>query len=242
MMSSKIFRLVALVAVAMFLLAQPFDVAATEFALQDDHADQEPAAQDDHAEADDHAAAGEDHGEEEHHVAVPTPREYVYKWINFVLLAALLYWLLVVPPAFVVENFEFAGLKVIISERSKAIVAARDLAKEQTAQAEREIEESAARLAKVEEEASALVAQARTNADQDKVRIIEDADAQAQVIRAGASRDMRSEVARAERDLQSHVAHLAVGIATDLVKKNFSGADQDRLVRQYLDRLGESVS
>lgn len=239
MTSSKWLRIAVLMFVAAVALAPAMGLVAQDHAepAQDEH-----AAQDDHAAEDDHAAAGEDHGEEEHHVAVPTPTEYVYKWINFVLLVGLLYWLLVVPPAFVVENFEFEGLKVILSERSKAIVAARDLAKEQEAQAAREMEESAARLAKVEEEASAMVAQAREDAQRDKTRIIEEADVQAEVIRAGASRDMRSEVARAQRDLQSHVAHLAVGIATDLVKKNFSGADQDRLVREYLDRLGDSVA
>jgi F-type H+-transporting ATPase subunit b len=250
MTSSKWLRIAALAFVAVVALAPAVGLFAQDDhaePAQDDHAAQEEHAEDDHGEADDHGAAGdhgdgEDHGEGEHHVAVPTPTEYVYKWINFVLLGALLYWLLVVPPAFVVENFEFEGLKVILSERSKAIVAARDLAKEQEVQAAREMEESAARLAKVEEEASALVAQARDDAQRDKTRIIEEADTQAEAIRAGASRDMRSEVARAERDLQSHVAHLAVGIATDLVKKNFSGADQDRLVREYLDRLGESVS
>ena len=63
--------------------------------------------------------------------------------------------------------------------------------------------------------------------------MIEEATAQAEAIRGSASRDMNSEVTRAERELQSHIAHLAVGIATDLVKKNFSGADQDRLVRDY---------
>jgi F-type H+-transporting ATPase subunit b len=204
----------------------------------------EPAQEQEHAaaEADGHAAAADEHAEEEHHVAVPTPRQYVYKWINFFLLAGLLYWLLVTPPAFVQENFEFAGLNVILSERNKAIVAASALAKQQTAQAAEGLEASAGRLERVEEEAAQLVAQAREDAERDKARLIDEAASQAEAIRAGASRDMNSEVARAQRDLQSHIAHLAVGIATDLVKKNFSGDDQDRLVRQYLDRLGESVS
>jgi len=182
-----------------------------------------------------------DHGDEAH-VAVPTTAQYIYKWINFFMLAGILYWLLVVPPAFVKENFEYPGLQVILAARTKEIVASRDLAKEQTAQATDGLAASAARLERVEEEASGMVAQAREAAEHDKVRMIEEATVQAEAIRGGASRDMKSEVTRAERELQSHIAHLAVGIATDLVKKNFSGADQDRLVREYLDRLGESVS
>jgi len=197
----------------------------------------EPAQEGDHA-----AAAADEHAGDETHAAVPTAAQYVYKWINFFLLAGLLYWLLVVPPTFVKENFEFEGLKVILSERNQAIISARDLAKEQTVQATEGLAASALRLDRVEEEAASLVAQAHEGAERDKVKMIEEATAQAEIIRSGASRDMKSEVTRAEHDLQSHIAHLAVGIATDLVKKNFSGADQERLVRDYLDRLGESVS
>ena len=188
----------------------------------------------------DENAATDDHGET--HVAVPTTAQYIYKWINFFMLAGILYWLLVVPPAFVKENFEFEGLQIILAARNKAIVDSRDLAKEQSVQATEGLATSAARLDRVEEEAAGLVAQAREAAEHDKVKIVEEASVQAEAIRSGASRDMKSEVTRAERELQSHIAHLAVGIATDLVKKNFSGADQDRLVRDYLDQLGESVS
>jgi len=173
---------------------------------------------------------------------VPTTAEYIYKWINFGLLIVVLYWLLVVPPAFVKENFEFDGLKVILAQRAKDIVAARELAKEQEKLAASDRDESAARLAKIEEEAPPPVATARDEAARDKARIVEDAEAQAEKIRAGASRDLQTEVTRASRDLQTHVAHLAVSIATDLVKKNLSDADQDRLVREYLDDLGTSVS
>jgi F-type H+-transporting ATPase subunit b len=197
-----------------------------------DHA--EPAQEDGHAVVDDHG--------EGHVPLVPTTTQYIYKWINFAMLAALLYWLLVVPPDFVKVNFEFEGLKTILGERSQAIVASRELAKEQTQQAAAGMDASASRLEAIEQEAAGLVATARTDAERDKARLIQEATEQAEAIRASTGRDMKSEVARAERDLQSHIAYLAVGIATDLVKKNFSGADQDRLVRQYLDRLGESVS
>lgn len=218
------------------------EAAADEHAAEDDHGEAAAHGADDgHGEAGAHGAEGEHH-DDEHHVAVPTTTEYIYKWINFVLLLGLLYFLLVVPPAFVKDNFEFDGLKAILSERSKAIVAARDLAREQTQQAESGLEESASRLAQIEEESAGLVAQAREDAERDKARMIDEAGAVAESIRAGANRDMQGEVTRAARDLKAHVAHLSIGIATDLVKKNFSSSDQDRLVREYLDRLGESVS
>ena len=47
----------------------------------------------------------------------PTWREYAFKWINFVLLAFLLYWVLVVAPPFVRQNFEFDDTNIFSSNR-----------------------------------------------------------------------------------------------------------------------------
>jgi F-type H+-transporting ATPase subunit b len=199
--------------------------------------DGEHAPADEHGD-DEHGAAGE-HGEEHEET---TWGEYAMKWINFVLLLGLLYWLLVVPPAFVRENFEFDGLKEIWVSRSEAILAASALAKEQREEAERSDRESAERLAAIEQEASELVATAREEAGRDGERIAAAAVAEAEKIRSGASRDMNAEVERARRTLRAHVADLTVSIATGMVRDNISADDQERMVRRYLDRLGESVS
>lgn len=206
-------------------------------AAAEEHGD-ETAGQE-HAEEDAHAAEG-DHGEEGGHG--PSWTEYGFKWINFAMLLGLLYWLLVIPPAFVVENFEFPGLRVVFVERGKAILEARRLAQEQTETAARYETESAERLARVQEEAAALLEQARVAAVAERERIEASAVDQAAQIRDGAARDLNAEVARSRRNLQLHVADLTVGMARRLVKDNLTGDDQDRLVREYLDRLGGTVA
>lgn len=233
-------RWTALWLLAIALVAAP--VSAAAFAQEPEHA-QEPAAeehaQDDHAEAADHGEEG-DHGEAEHHG--PTTTEYVFKWINFFLLVGLLWWLLVVPPTFVKENFDFPGLKVVLAARAGDIVASRELARQQLDESQTRLTESEARLAKVEQEAAALLVAAQEDADRERARLVADAEEEAAKVRQVADRDMGAEVARARRQLRRHVADLTVVLATDLVKDNFSGADQERLVREYLDRLGQTVS
>lgn len=241
MRSSRTPTLVWLLTLVAFLAA-PFAAPAVAQAQEPPAAEhaQEPAPGE-HAQepADDHAEAG-DQGGGEHYG--PSWEKYLYKWINFFLMLALLWWLLVVPPAFVKENFDFPGLKVLLAARSKEIVESRDLARQQKEESKTRLADSEARLAKVEQEAAALVAEAQEDADRERLRQVAAAEAEAAKIRQVADRDMGAEVARARRQLRRHVADLSVALAADLVKDNFSGADQDRLVREYLDRLGQTVS
>jgi len=232
---------------AMALLTLPFAGAASASVQEPptvgheqepQSATEEHAAEGEHAAEQEHAAEGE-HGEEHEETSWT---EYAMKWTNFVLLLALLYWLLVTPPAFVKENFEFEGLQVVLASRAEGILAASALATEQREEAQRTDRESAERLAKIEQEATGLVVRAREEAVGDGERIAAAAGEEAEKIRSGASRDMKTEVERARRALRTHVADLAVSIATRLVRDNISAEDQDRMVRQYLDRLGDSVS
>lgn len=190
-----------------------------------------------------HAVQEPEHGAErgESEVHAPSWMDYAFKWINFVLLAALLWWLLVVPPAFVIENFDFPGLKVVLAQRSTEIVQSRDLAREQTATAASSLADSQSRLQRVEEEVAGLLAAAEEDGQRERERIVAAAEDEAERIRRHAQRDMGSEVTRARRDLKRHVADLAVGMAADLLEENISTEDQSRLVRDYLDRLGETA-
>ncbi len=197
---------------------------------------QEPAADQEHG------VAGE-HGDEETAGHEEKPWwDFPARLINFGMLLGLLYWLLVVPPTFVIDNFDFPGLKVVLGERVAGIQVARRLAQEQTKAAAKYEAESAARLGRVQEEASALVTQARAAAATDRQRIEAAAVDHAAQIRDRATRDLNVEAARSRRRLQLHVADLAVGIARRIVRDNLTGEDQDRLVLEYLDRLGESVT
>ena len=189
-------------------------------------------------------AVAQEHGNE-HAVAEhegPTWGEYGLKWINFVLLASLLYWVLVVAPPFVRGNFEFDGLREILAARSQQVIQERDLAQQQKVSAESRLADSAARLERIEDEAAALLTEAGESAEHDKARIVASASTDAEAIRATASRDLDAEVARSRRDLQAHIADQAVSIAKRILQDNFSAEDQRRLVREHLDMLGETVA
>ncbi len=253
----RTFRLIAIVAAAVPVLIlgafAPAELSATpemqeteaEHALaQQEHAEQETAGagQDDHAEQDDHAAQGE-HADEEEHAEEPKPWYYwPAKWINFLLLAGLLYWMLVIPPKPVQDIFSFSGLRVIFAERASGIIAARDLAAEQKQEASRMLADSEQRLAKISEEVAALVSDARADAESEKGRALEEGKAQAEKVIEVAQREVRQERVTAQRQLRRFVADLAVSLAETNLAEHLTPDDQDRLIREYLSRLDQSMA
>jgi len=180
--------------------------------------------------------------EEEEHGA---PKEWWYwpaKWTNFLALVALLYWMLVIPPPAIQEIFSFPGLKVVFIERGKAIIAARDLAAEQQQEAAALLSDSQQRLERIEEEVTALVADARSDAERERERAAVDGKAQATKIAEVAQREIAHQRVTAQRQLRGFVADLAVNMAEQSLTKHLTSDDQDRLIREYLARLGQSMA
>jgi F-type H+-transporting ATPase subunit b len=164
------------------------------------------------------------------------------KWINFIMLSGLLYWMLVIPPAAVQDIFSYPGLKVVFVERAAAIGAARDLAAEQKQHATQMLADSEQRLAKIEEEVGALVAEARRDADSEAARAAAEGKMQAQKIHEVAQREVTNEGVAAHRQLRVFVADLAVNLASKSLAEHLNADDQDRLIREYLSHLGPSMA
>jgi len=235
-----------MITVLLFALLLPFAAgAAVAPTTSATSAAQEPAApaQEEavHAEQeqgdDEHAAA------ETHEEAAPKPWwHWPAKWFNFIMLSALLYWMLVVPPPAIQDIFSFPGLKTIFVTRAVAIIAARDLAAEQKQDAAHVLTESEQRLAKIEEEVAALVADARRDADLEPERAAEEGKAQALKIHEVARREVAHALVAAQRQLRRFVADLAVDMAEKDLAEHLTADDQDRLIREYLSRLGQSVA
>lgn len=194
-------------------------------------------------EPDEHAPQeGENLAEEEHALEAKEWWHWPSKWINFLALVALLYWLLVVPPAAIQDIFSFPGLRVVFQERGAGILAARALAAEQQQEARQLLADSEQRLAKIDVEVAALVTDAEKDAEREHLRAAEDGKVQAQKIREVAEREVRHQQVGAQRQLRSFVAGLAVSMAEKNLAEHLTAEDQDRLIRDYLARLGGSMA
>jgi len=195
-----------------------------------DQAEAHPVGPDEHRDV--------EHGEEEHG---ETWLQIGFRWINFFLLLAVMWWLLVVPPGFVIETFSFPGLKVLLRERGKGIIESRDLANLQVAEAAEIVQVSTERLERISEEVDALLDEARADAEQELARAETAGAEAAERVKGTGARDLASREGSAVRDLRAHAADAVVDLARRVLSEHFRGEDQERLVRAYLDQLGEQV-
>jgi len=243
MNSGKRFRVLAPLALAALLLALTVPVvAAASVAPGVAPASAYTAAQEPEAPAPAEQAGDEHAAEEAHETEAKAWWYWPSKWFNFIALCALLWWMLVNPPPAIQDIFSFSGLKTIFIERGAAIIAARDLAVEQKGDAAQLLSDSEQRLTKIEEEVAGLVAEARSDAVAEQERALKDGAAQAQKIHDVARREVGYEGVAAQRQLRGFVADLAVNLAKNSLAEHLTPDDQDRLIREYLSRLGPSMA
>jgi F-type H+-transporting ATPase subunit b len=149
----------------------------------------------------------------------------IFRWIHFFILAGMLYWLFkkVLPPI-------FRRRADIISEAISKATAAK-------AEAERQLNEAAIKLARLEQEVAEFRAAAQKEAmgELERLQAMTKLDADKIVVAA------RAEIAAAERaarvELKALAAKLAVDGAESLVAKQMTPAVQDTLITNFVQSL-----
>ncbi len=172
------------------------------------------------------AAASEKHSEEPHGDSLVN---VIARLVNFGVLAGALVYLLRSPLAGYLADrgAQIRGDLVNAAEMKQAAAAQIDqidrrmkaLPGELEALRHRGIDEIAAEEARIQAAAAA-----------ERDRLLEQA-----------RREIDLQVKVAERELVSHAADLAVGVATERIKKSITDEDQQRLVDRYLQQLGSAA-
>jgi F-type H+-transporting ATPase subunit b len=176
------------------------------------------AAQPEHAVT---AEAGEAQGEKQGSGLV----DMIARLVNFAILAGALGYLLKGP----IANY--------LRDRDTQIRTDLVQAAEMKQSAAAQIAEIERRMTALPAELEALRAQGATEIAAEEERIRAAAAAERDRLLDQARRDIDLQVKIAERDLVSHAATLAVGVATERIKKNITDDDQKRLVDRYVDQL-----
>ena len=105
-------------------------------------------------------------------------------------------------------------------------------------EAEREYKEYEGKLAGIDDELKAMVDNAIAQGQKEKERIIEEAERAADSIQRQAEMAVQNEIADAKRRLKAEIAEQAAVMAEEIIKKNLQDADQDKLVDDYLTKVG----
>lgn len=151
--------------------------------------------------------------------------DMIARLVNFGILAGSLWWLLKSPIAQYLEN------------RDKQIRSDLENAAETKHAAAAQIEEIDRKMKALPGELDALRVQGAQEIAAEEERIRTAAAAERERLLEQAKREIDLQAKVAERELVAHAADLAVGVASERIKKNITDDDQKRLVDRYVQQL-----
>ncbi|NOX80341.1 MAG: ATP synthase F0 subunit B [Deltaproteobacteria bacterium] len=169
------------------------------------------------------AAPAEEH---EEGISSAQYKDFFWRTVNFIALMIILIKFLAKP-----IGSGIAGRQQHVKEELEDLKAKRD-------EAERSYKEFEARLAGMEKEMESVVEKAIAQAENEKIRIIADAERMAEDIKRQAKAAVQAELVKTRRMLRDEVADQAAAMAEELIVKNLTPADQVAITEQYLDRVG----
>ncbi|MCX7982562.1 MAG: ATP synthase F0 subunit B [Syntrophales bacterium] len=163
-------------------------------------------------------------GEEAHGASKRDWIDFAWRMVNFLILVGFLWWLL----AKRIRDY-FVGRKATISS---SLDEARLLKEE----AEKKYQEYTAKMDKATEEISNIVDLIKAQGMAEREKILEDARRAAAKLEEDTRARMEQEFKIAREELMKEAVKLAVEMAEELVKKNITVQDHERMVQEYLDK------
>ncbi len=141
----------------------------------------------------------------------------------------------------VLKKFLFKPVMDMIASRQKEIddlYADANRAKENAQALETEYTD---KLSKAAETGERLVKEAVLRGQSREEEILRQANAEADAIRAKASADIAQEKKKAINEAKDEISVIAIAIAEKVVARELNDADQDKLVEDFINGLGESL-
>lgn len=126
--------------------------------------------------------------------------------------------------------------------RHETVKTAVEEAKRAKAEAEAKFAEYQKKMNELDAELGILRANVAKNAEAEKARLMEDADATAKRIARDTEALITSELRRAEEQLRTQASELAVALAGEILKKEMKADDHTRLVKDYVASISSDGS
>ncbi len=177
------------------------------------------------AESSHEAVEGGGHGEKDRSADL---RDLLYRFINFALLIIILF--------FVIKK---SGLKDSLKGRIEEIKQRlEDLSREKE-EAENKYQDIEKKLRDFEEEKKEIIEQFQKEGEAEKEKIIAEANERAKQIVEQAQLTIQQEMQSAKDRLKQEVLDLAAQKAQEIIEKEITEEDQDRLVDEFIERVGK---
>jgi F-type H+-transporting ATPase subunit b len=180
-----------------------------------------------HAAVDTNAAAEGDHGAAAGGSLAPKKlKDLMWRVINFIALMIILVKFGAKPIA-----SGLAGRQKQVKDEIEDLETRRTVAEES-------YNEFETKLAGMEKEIGTIVDKAIAQAEIEKTKILEKAEAAADAIMRQAEMAVNNEIMVARRTLKDDIADQAAAMAEGLIIKNLTPDDQVKIIEDYLDKVG----
>lgn len=151
--------------------------------------------------------------------------DFAWRIVNFIILLYILYKLM------------WKKMKSFFASRREGIQSSLDEAEVVKADAEKKFKEYDEKIKKAEEEIQGISAMIKAQGEEEKKRIIADAERASVKMKEDAKARMEQELKKAKNELRLEASELAVQMAEDILKKKVTKEDHEGMVREYLDRM-----
>ena len=166
---------------------------------------------------------------------------YFEEFIGVNLWTALFTLLNTLTVIFVGTKFLFKPVMKIIADRQAEIDGLYADADKAKAEASAMEEEYKLKLSDAQATSERMVKEAMARGQSREEEIIRNANAEAAAILDKAAADIAQEKKKAINDAKDEISDLALAIAGKVVGKTLSGADQTKLVDEFIDGLGDAT-
>jgi F-type H+-transporting ATPase subunit b len=154
-------------------------------------------------------------------------KDFLYRCLNFGVAFGLVAYFITKP------------IRKGLAGRREGIAKALADAEAAKADAEAKFAEYDRKLSKAAAEIEEIQLALRREGEMERERTVANAREMAGKIKQEAEKSAANEIAKARTELRQEAARMAIAIAEDLLKKNFTSDDQNRLVSEYLQKVGE---
>lgn len=153
--------------------------------------------------------------------------DILFQLVMFLILLALL------------KKFAWGPLMGIMKQREDHIAGQIDAAEKSRTEANKILEEQRALLKDARQEAHTLIENAKKQGDVQKEEIIAAARTEADRIKAAARIEIEQQKENAVAAIREQVAQLSVLIASKVIEKELTAADQEKLISEYIKEAVE---
>jgi F-type H+-transporting ATPase subunit b len=153
--------------------------------------------------------------------------DIIFQLLMFIILLALM------------KKYAWGPLMGIMKEREELIAGEIGAAEKSRVEASKILEEQRALLKEARQEAHVLIENAKKQGDLQREEIIVAARSESERIKEAAKLEIEQQKEKAVTAIREQVASLSVLVASKVIEKELTAADQEKLINEYIQEAGD---